>query len=184
VERSKKRKLLIHLIKEGEGKQALVFTRTKHGAGLLAEQLSKEGIRATCIHGNKNQAARTRALSEFKKGSVRVLVATDLASRGLDIVQLPFVINYDMPHFPMDYIHRIGRTGRAGENGIALSLVSAEEQKYLFGIERLLRQDIEVRKISGLTREDDPRHVPGRSQRKRNLLRKPKRFGGRFSRKW
>jgi ATP-dependent RNA helicase RhlE len=184
VERSKKRQLLTHLIKEGEWEQVLVFTRTKYGASLLSEQLSKDGISATSIHGNKNQAARTRALSEFKKGFVRILVATDIASRGLDIVQLPLVINYDMPHFPMDYIHRIGRTGRAGENGVALSLVSAEEQKYLFGIERLLRQDIEVRKISGLTREEDPRHVAGRSQRKRNLLKKQRRFVGRFSRKW
>ncbi|MBN1697963.1 MAG: DEAD/DEAH box helicase [Spirochaetales bacterium] len=182
VDHVKKRELLTHLVREGEWKQVLVFTRTKYGAGRLAEQLSKDGITAEAIHGNKNQAARTRALSAFKEGKVRVLVATDIASRGLDIAHLPYVVNYDLPHFPMDYIHRIGRTGRAGENGVALSLVSAEEQKYLWGIQRLLDCDIEVKMISGLTRDGGTNR--DRSPRQRNLLKKRRKSGRRYARTW
>ncbi len=138
-----KRELLAHLIKEKQWFQALVFTRTKHGANKLAEYLSKHDIPAAAIHGNKSQAARTRALAQFKDGSLPVLVATDIAARGLDIDQLPQVVNFELPNVPEDYVHRIGRTGRAGAAGHAISLVDREELKLLTAIERLIKRRIE-----------------------------------------
>lgn len=142
VDRTRKPQLLSHLISSQNWKQVLVFTRTKHGANRLADHLEKEGIKAAAIHGNKSQAARTRALADFKKGSVRVLVATDIAARGLDIEQLPHVVNFELPNVPEDYVHRIGRTGRAGMEGEAMSLVCVDEKKLLRDIERLINKDL------------------------------------------
>jgi ATP-dependent RNA helicase RhlE len=144
VDQQAKRDLLIHLIDEGQWFQVLVFTRTKHGANRLAEQLNRAGIEAAAIHGNKSQGARTKALAGFKDGSLRVLVATDIAARGLDIDRLPHVVNYELPNVPEDYVHRIGRTGRAGEEGAALSLVGGDEVKLLRDIQRLLKKEIPV----------------------------------------
>ena len=146
VSQADKRFLLSSLIRKGKWSQALVFTRTKHRANKLTKQLLSDGVSAAAIHGNKSQATRTRALADFKSGAVQTLVATDIAARGLDIQQLPHVVNFDLPHVPEDYIHRIGRTGRAGADGIAHSLVSREEQKLLVGIERLLKLQIPVKK--------------------------------------
>ncbi|MFE1748264.1 DEAD/DEAH box helicase [Coleofasciculus sp. H7-2] len=142
VDRDRKRELLSHMIGFHNWQQVLVFTRTKHGANRLAEQLAQDGLKSTAIHGNKSQAARTRALQDFKQGKVRVLVATDLASRGLDIDQLPHVVNFELPNVPEDYVHRIGRTGRAGNVGRAVSLVSEDEYQFLKDIERLLNQTL------------------------------------------
>ncbi len=144
-----KRVLLAQLIKDGDWERALVFTRTKHGANRLATYLEKSGIGAAAIHGNKSQTARTRALAEFKAGKVKILVATDIAARGLDIDKLPHVVNFDLPNVAEDYVHRIGRTGRAGRSGMAVSLVSADEQKLLRPIERLLGRQIPVEIIDG-----------------------------------
>ena len=149
VEQGRKRELLSHLIKEGGWDQVLVFTRTKHGANRLSEQLIRDGITSAAIHGNKSQGARTRALSDFKAGSVRALVATDIAARGIDIDRLPQVVNFELPNVAEDYVHRIGRTGRAGTEGRALSLVSADEHGYLRDIQRLLRRDIPMELIAG-----------------------------------
>jgi len=149
VDRERKRELLSHLITDGSWQQVLVFTRTKHGANKLAEQLEKGGITATAIHGNKSQSARTRALADFKQGRVRVLVATDIAARGLDIDRLPHVVNFELPNVPEDYVHRIGRTGRAGLSGEAVSLVSAEESGLMAGIKRILKRDIPIVAVSG-----------------------------------
>jgi ATP-dependent RNA helicase RhlE len=140
---------LSFLIASNQWKQVLVFTRTKHGANRLAEQLGKDGISAAAIHGNKSQGARTRALAEFKQGVVRVLVATDIAARGLDIDQLPHVVNFELPNVPEDYVHRIGRTGRAGKEGQALSLVCVDEAQLLRDIERLLQREIPRVPIAG-----------------------------------
>jgi ATP-dependent RNA helicase RhlE len=142
VERSRKREMLSHLIRKGEWNQVLVFVRTRYGADKLTEELLFDGIKAAAIHSNKSQSIRTRTLAEFKKGEFRVLVATDVAARGLDIEHLPHVVNYDLPQVPEDYVHRIGRTGRAGENGVALSLVCREEQLLLTAIEKLLQYTI------------------------------------------
>ena len=128
----------------------LVFTRTKHGANRLTKQLEQDGLKAVAIHGNKSQGARTRALREFKENKVRVLVATDIAARGLDIDKLPHVVNYDLPQVPEDYVHRIGRTGRAENAGIAVSLVSIDEASQLRAIERLLKQELKKDPIPGL----------------------------------
>ncbi|ARN74741.1 DEAD/DEAH box helicase [Oceanicoccus sagamiensis] len=138
VDKNKKSPLLIELIKANQWPQVLVFSRTKHGANKLAKQLTGAGLNAAAIHGNKSQGARTRALAEFKSGEVQVLVATDIAARGLDIDQLPNVVNFDLPNVPEDYVHRIGRTGRAGASGMAVSLVCADEFKQLSDIERLI----------------------------------------------
>jgi len=143
IQASHKRALLAHLITLGAWEQVLVFTRTKHGANRLAEYLDKNGLPAAAIHGNKSQNARTKALAEFKAGSVRILVATDIAARGLDIDQLPHVVNYELPNIEEDYVHRIGRTGRAGRSGLAVSLVAPDEERLLKGIERMTRQTIE-----------------------------------------
>lgn len=142
VDKSRKRELLSHLILENSWSQVLVFTRTKHGANRLVQQLEKDGITGAAIHGNKSQGARTRALSEFKTGHIQVLVATDIAARGLDIALLPHVVNYELPNVPEDYVHRIGRTARAGHSGQAVSLVCGEERKLLKDIERLLKRDL------------------------------------------
>lgn len=142
VDHGRKAELLLHLIKQGNWFQVLVFTRTKHGANRLASQLEKNRVSALAIHGNKSQNARTRALTEFKNGKLQVLVATDIAARGLDIDQLPHVVNFELPHVPEDYVHRIGRTGRAGAGGEAVSLVSAEENGRLRDIERLIKRSI------------------------------------------
>jgi ATP-dependent RNA helicase RhlE len=149
VSHDRKRALLAHLVKEGDWQQVLVFTRTKHGANRLAEQLGKDGIEADAIHGNKSQGARTRALRRFKDQELRVLVATDIAARGLDIEALPHVVNYDLPHVAEDYVHRIGRTGRAGAEGAAVSLVSHEDRSLLSAIERLMNRKVELRVMPG-----------------------------------
>jgi len=140
---------LSHLIRENNWNQVLVFTRTKHGANRLAETLARDGIPAAAIHGNKSQSARTRALSDFKSGGVPVLVATDIAARGLDIEQLPHVVNFELPNVAEDYVHRIGRTGRAGNAGHAISLVDAEETQLLRSIEKLIKRPIERVSIEG-----------------------------------
>jgi len=155
VDRERKKDLLAHLIAAGRWEQVLVFTRTKHGANNLAEKLAKGGIRADAIHGNKSQGARTRALSEFKTGKTKVLVATDIAARGLDIDELPHVVNFELPHVANDYVHRIGRTGRAGSTGEAISLVCVDELGLLRDIERLTKRPIRKEVVAGF--EPDPR---------------------------
>ncbi|MTE26716.1 DEAD/DEAH box helicase [Winogradskyella ouciana] len=154
VAKNKKTGLIIKLISEGNWKQVLVFTRTKHGANRLTKKMVSAGITAAAIHGNKSQGARTKALAGFKRGTVRVLVATDIAARGLDIPLLPHVINFELPNIAEDYVHRIGRTGRAGASGQAISLVSADEISYLRGIEKLIDTSIDVEIIEGF--EPDP----------------------------
>jgi ATP-dependent RNA helicase RhlE len=154
VDRDKKHPMLSHLIKSNKWTQVLVFTRTKHGANKLVEQLSADGIGAMAIHGNKSQSARTKALSEFKDGALQVLVATDIAARGIDIDQLPHVVNYDLPNIPEDYVHRIGRTGRAGATGEAVSLVCVDEHEMLKDIEKLIKQTLPRQVIAGF--EPDP----------------------------
>ncbi len=149
VLKSKKTELVGQLISKGNWNQVLIFTRTKHGANRLTEKLVKRGISAAAIHGNKSQGARTKALKGFKDNSIRVLVATDIAARGLDIPLLPHVINFELPNVPEDYVHRIGRTGRAGASGEAISLVSQEEEAYLKSIEKLLGQKIIVSQLEG-----------------------------------
>ncbi|MEH6466089.1 MAG: ATP-dependent RNA helicase RhlE [Porticoccus sp.] len=151
VDKNRKRELLSLLIGSGNWKQVLVFTRTKHGANRLAEQLGTDGLTAAAIHGNKSQGARTKALADFKRGAVRVLVATDIAARGLDIDQLPHVVNFELPNVPEDYVHRIGRTGRAGNEGEAVSLVCIDEHKLLRDIERLLKTEVPKVAIDGFT---------------------------------
>ncbi|MCH9813344.1 MAG: DEAD/DEAH box helicase [Epsilonproteobacteria bacterium] len=158
VDKGRKRELLIHVIKKGKWKQVLVFTRTKHGANRLSEQLGKKGITSAAIHGNKSQGARTKALADFKSGAVRVLVATDIAARGIDIDQLPHVVNFELPNVPEDYVHRIGRTGRAGNEGEAVSLVCVEEHELLNGIEKLIKRKIDKTIVEGF--EPDPMIVP------------------------
>ena len=142
VEKSRKREMLSFLIRKGGWNQVLVFARTRYGADKLTEELLYDGIKAAAIHSNKSQSIRTRTLAEFKQGEFRVLVATDVAARGLDIERLPHVVNYDLPQVPEDYVHRIGRTGRAGEDGVAVSLVSLAEQPLLVAIEKLLKYPI------------------------------------------
>ncbi|MCC6868774.1 MAG: DEAD/DEAH box helicase [Burkholderiales bacterium] len=149
VNREHKSKLLAWLIGHHDWQQVLVFTRTKHGADKLVRSLATDGIRGVALHGNKSQGARTAALSDFKRGAVRVMVATDIAARGIDIDQLPHVVNFDLPHVPEDYVHRIGRTGRAGADGEAISLVSADERNLLRGIERLIKRSIPSTAVPG-----------------------------------
>jgi ATP-dependent RNA helicase RhlE len=149
VARDKKKQLLAHLIKHGDWHQVLVFTRMKHGANRLAEYLNDEGIGAMAIHGNKSQSARTKALAEFKSGELPVLVATDIAARGIDIDQLPHVVNFELPNVPEDYVHRIGRTGRAGANGEAVSLVCLDEELFLRDIEKLIKRSIPRETVPG-----------------------------------
>ncbi|WP_066161533.1 DEAD/DEAH box helicase [Aliarcobacter skirrowii] len=149
VDKDRKKELLIHLLNKNSWKQVLVFTRTKHGANKLSEALIKDKITSAAIHGNKSQGARTKALDDFKSGTVRVLVATDIAARGIDIDQLPHVINFELPNVPEDYVHRIGRTGRAGNSGDAISLVCIDEHDYLLAIEKLIKQKINKIAIEG-----------------------------------
>jgi len=149
VDRERKRDLLIHLIKKDDWKQVLVFTRTKHGANRLSEQLNKSNISSSAIHGNKSQGARTKALADFKAGNIKVLVATDIAARGIDIDQLPHVVNFELPNVAEDYVHRIGRTGRAGREGEAVSLVCIDEHDYLKGIEKLINKQIKKVNVEG-----------------------------------
>ena len=178
VDRQRKRELLSHMIGANDWRQVLVFTRTKHGANRLAEQLETDGLSAAAIHGNKSQGARTRALAGFKSGDVRVLVATDIAARGLDIDQLPHVVNYELPNVPEDYVHRIGRTGRAGREGQAVSLVCVDEHRLLRDIERLLKRA--VTKIIQPGYEPDPSIPPEPIKNGRGGAR-PARAGGHSS---
>ena len=157
VDRTRKHPLLAHLIKSNDWHQVLVFTRTKHGANKLVTQLEKDGITAMAIHGNKSQTARTKALTDFKANKITTLVATDIAARGIDIDQLPHVVNYDLPNVPEDYVHRIGRTGRAGANGEAVSLVCVDEHVMLKDIEKLIKQTLPREVIAGF--EPDPNAV-------------------------
>ncbi|MDE2046958.1 MAG: DEAD/DEAH box helicase [Betaproteobacteria bacterium] len=199
VSRGRKKELLAHLIKSNDWHQVLVFTRMKHGANRLAEQLNGADITAMAIHGNKSQGARTKALAEFKAGSLRVLVATDIAARGIDIDMLPHVVNYELPNVPEDYVHRIGRTGRAGAQGEALSLVCVDEEGFLRDIERLIKRSIPREVVPGF--EPDPSEKPepiklgrqtlnggagassrgGRRNDSRNDSRSPAPSGGRNS---
>jgi ATP-dependent RNA helicase RhlE len=169
VDKQRKREVLSHLVGAGDWRQVLVFTRTKHGANRLAQQLVTDGLNAVAIHGNKSQGARTRALADFRGGKVRVLVATDIAARGLDIDRLPHVVNYELPNVPEDYVHRIGRTGRAGQPGRAVSLVSADELAQLGDIERLLGRCI--------PREVLPDFVPRESLDRAQPALRPARSG-------
>ncbi|MBT5723422.1 MAG: DEAD/DEAH box helicase [Gammaproteobacteria bacterium] len=155
VDKRRKSELLQHLVQLNNWSQALVFSKTKHGANKLTRDLAKTGVRAAAIHGNKSQAQRTKALEDFKRGKVEILVATDIASRGIDISELPMVINFDLPHVPEDYVHRIGRTGRAGTTGNAISLVCADESKQLRDIERVIKKPLERVEIEGF----EPDHV-------------------------
>jgi len=173
VDRQRKRELLSHLIGFQNWPQVLVFTRTKHGANRLAEQLARDGLKTAAIHGNKSQAARSRALSDFKRGSVRVLVATDIAARGLDIDRLPYVVNFELPNVPEDYVHRIGRTGRAGSEGRAISLVCGEEYPLLKNIERLLKQQLNQDVVPGYEPTEPMRSVPIRRGRNGGGSRRP-----------
>ncbi|MEM6512692.1 MAG: DEAD/DEAH box helicase [Pseudomonadota bacterium] len=175
VDRRRKRELLSHTIGSQNWRQVLVFTRTKHGANRLATQLESDGLTSAAIHGNKSQGARLRALQDFKNGKVRVLVATDVAARGLDIERLPYVVNYELPHVPEDYVHRIGRTARAGHQGHAVSLVCVDEHKLLADIEKLLQAKITKQVIPGY--EPDPRikAEPVKSGRTQQPSRKRKR---------
>ncbi|HET6545729.1 MAG TPA: DEAD/DEAH box helicase [Rhodanobacteraceae bacterium] len=166
VDAERKRDLLLHILSNNAG-QTLVFSRTKHGADKLCKHLDKAGLRTAAIHGNKSQGQRTRALKDFKSGRIEILVATDIAARGLDIVQLPSVINFDLPNVPEDYIHRIGRTGRAGAEGLAVSLVCRAEEGLLRDIRRVLKQDLAIEPVAGFEpsqslRLDAP--VPGRGK--------------------
>lgn len=160
VDRDRKQPLLAHLIKQHNWSQVLVFTRTKHGANRLVDQLGKDGITGLAIHGNKSQAARTKALAEFKSGNLQVLVATDIAARGIDIDQLPHVVNYDLPNVPEDYVHRIGRTGRAGASGEAISLVCVDELDLLKNIEKLIKRPLPSEVIAGFEPDPNARAQP------------------------
>ena len=172
VDKNKKPELIIKLIKEGGWSQVLVFTRTKHGANNLCKKMIKSDIQAAAIHGNKSQSARTKALFGFKNGTVEVLVATDIAARGLDIPLLPHVINFELPNIPEDYVHRIGRTGRAGAKGEALSLVSGDENIYLRDIEKLIGSRIQISTVEGF--EPDPNFVPAENNQRTRTKHKPR----------
>ena len=175
VDKTRKRELLSFLIGSNNWQQVLVFNRTKHGANRLAEQLNKDGITATAIHGNKSQGARTKALADFKSGQVRVLVATDIAARGIDIDQLPHVVNFELPNVAEDYVHRIGRTGRAGNEGEAMSLVCVDELKLLKDIEKLIDREIPKDVIDGYEPDPSIKAEPitrGRGQQQKRPRRK------------
>ncbi|HEX5639004.1 MAG TPA: DEAD/DEAH box helicase [Burkholderiaceae bacterium] len=182
VDRGRKSELLAQLVKDNQWYQVLVFTRTKHGANRLAEYLNKHGVSALAIHGNKSQNARTSALAQFKSGELQALVATDIAARGLDIEQLPHVVNFDLPHVPEDYVHRIGRTGRAGATGEALSLVCADDKPLLADIEKVIRRQVPREIVAGFEPNPNERAEPiqrGRGAPQRQSPRQgPKREGG------
>ena len=178
VDKGRKRELLSFLIGSKNWKQVLVFTRTKHGANRLAEQLGKDGIPSAAIHGNKSQGARTKALADFKAGKVRVLVATDIAARGIDIDQLPHVVNFELPNVPEDYVHRIGRTGRAGNEGEAMSLVCVDELKLLKDIERLTKNEIPKIAIEGYDVDPSIKAEPIQNGRGRGSGQQPRRQSG------
>jgi ATP-dependent RNA helicase RhlE len=196
VHKDHKRHLLAHLIKDGNWFQVLIFTRTKHGANRLTQQLEGAGIKASAIHGNKSQGARTRALADFKDNRITALVATEVAARGLDIKELPHVVNYELPNVPEDYVHRIGRTARAGATGQAVSLVSPDEAPLLRDIERLLKRPLQIAVVpefpithtaapaansesSGDHRRPDPAARPSRPQGQRRGGRSGGGGGGR-----
>ncbi len=160
VDKRRKRELLSQLIKTKDWRQVLVFTRTKHGANKLTKELEEYGISAAAIHGNKSQGARTKALASFKANEIRVLVATDIAARGIDIDQLPHVVNYELPNVPEDYVHRIGRTGRAGQSGEAVSLVCVDEHKLLKDIEKFIKSDIKKVDIEAFRPDPDIKAEP------------------------
>ncbi len=194
VDKSRKTEMLTKFIKEGNWDQVLVFTRTKHGANRLSQKLDKAGISSAAIHGNKTQNARVKALAGFKSGKVRVLVATDIAARGLDIPLLPHVINYELPNVPEDYVHRIGRTGRAGASGQAISLVGVDEVEYVRGIEKLLGEKLHSEVLEGFqptdtiaelkaqAAENKARHQQGRRNGRNQNSRGPKREDSKTSR--
>ena len=165
VDANRKREMLSQLVKKNDWSQVLVFCKTKHGANRLASQLQRDRINADAIHGNKSQNARIRALDDFKSGKVKVLVATDVAARGIDIEELPHVVNFDLPHVPEDYVHRIGRTGRAGSTGEAISLVCSEDRPLLAAIEKLINRRIEVRDVDGF--EPGHRGAPQKAREER-----------------
>jgi len=167
ADKKAKTQVVINLINEGNWSQVLIFTRTKHGANRLTKKLLKAKISAAAIHGNKSQGARTKALSQFKSNDIRVLVATDIAARGLDIPLLPHVINYELPNVPEDYVHRIGRTGRAGASGEAISLVCSEETEYQKEIEKLLGNQLESQTIEGFEPTDEAPPKRASTQKKR-----------------
>jgi len=174
VDKGKKTTLLIKLIKDGNWEQVLVFTRTKHGANKLTQKLIKDGISAAAIHGNKSQGARTKALKNFKDNTIKVLVATDIAARGLDIPLLPYVINYELPNVPEDYVHRIGRTGRAGAAGEAISLVCSEETEYQNEIEKLLKEKLKSTVLDGFEPTDTTPPKRAATQSKNSFGKKKK----------
>lgn len=177
VDRHRKRELLSFIIGSKNWRQVLVFTKTKHGANKLADQLENDGLPSAAIHGNKSQGARTRALTAFKQGKVRVLVATDVAARGLDIDKLPHVVNYDLPQVAKDYVHRVGRTGRASHEGMAVSLVSEDERSLLRDIEKLLQSPVPQEIIPGYAPSPSAKAPSGEkfSPRRRNNFRRPSR---------
>lgn len=178
VDKGKKTELLTHLINYNNWEQALVFTKTKHGANKLVKKLEQSGINSAAIHGNKSQSARTKALLDFKNGTTRILIATDIASRGIDIDMLPQVVNFDLPNVPEDYVHRIGRTGRAGLNGQAVSLVSADESKELFSIEKLIKKQLSREIVAGFEPTDQLRTVSSskfESDIKKPIRKRPKK---------
>ncbi len=179
VDKKQKSALLSQLIHDNGWDQVLIFTRTKHGANRLTKYLENDNIRAAAIHGNKSQGARTRALADFKSGGVRALVATDIAARGIDIDQLPQVVNFDLPNVPEDYVHRIGRTGRAGATGQAVSLVSADEIKQLSDIEKLIKKSLQRKLIDGFEPEHDlPTSAPAKKPASIRKAKPPRRGGG------
>jgi ATP-dependent RNA helicase RhlE len=184
VDKSSKSSLLSYLIGTRNLQQVLVFVRTKHGADRLARHLSQDGLSSTAIHGNKTQGARTRALAEFKEGKVRVLVATDIAARGLDIDQLPIVVNFDLPMVPEDYVHRIGRTGRAGNEGEAISLVSSDENRLLRDIERLLKREIPQTVIPGFEPNPANHYQAPKNPRNKNPSARPNTFANKRQGGW
>ncbi len=176
IGKDQKRALLSHLIKGGDWNQVLIFTRTKHGANRLTKQLDQDGIKAAAIHGNKSQNARTQALNDFKNFDIQALVATEVAARGLDIKELPHVVNYELPNVPEDYVHRIGRTGRAGATGVAVALVSPDENGLLKDVERLLRKPIPRMAVPVFAPAPPPR--PDQEERYRDPRSQPRRQGG------
>ncbi len=182
VDKNHKTSMIITMIKEGGWEQVLVFTRTKHGANKLVKKMMSSGLEAAAIHGNKTQGARTKALSGFKAGDVRVLVATDIASRGLDIPLLPHVINFELPNIPEDYVHRIGRTGRAGAGGEALSLVSLDEVEYVQAIEKLLGQKFNMKILEGYEPTETQADVRAAEEEKKDNKRQHLAGRGRTSR--